>query len=498
MNNQFAFSSLRNGQAVAEHNIPVAPEIASLLDAVAEQCREGRRLANFFGRRADHQTLKLYAVVSDDKANLLWIGAATVGTSFPSLTPRCPQAHLFEREIFEQFGCRPQGHPWLKPVRFPARPQSPPIPGGYPFFHMAGEEVHEVAVGPVHAGIIEPGHFRFQCHGEHVFHLEIQLGYQHRGVETLLEKAAPVRVPFIAESIAGDTAVGHGLASAMVWESLSGAHVSARAAALRAVALELERLANHVGDLGALGADIGFVPGSAYFGRLRGEFLNMLMELTGNRYGRCFVRPGGVTFDLPETMAESFLKRMKNAQKELKDVADLFFDTPSVFERLDGVGAVPLDACRELGLVGPAARACGQDYDVRKDHPYGMYRFHHIPTMTADDGDVFARASIRRLEIERSLEFVLSQLDNLPQGNLRAACGPLRKQSLAIALVEGWRGEIMHTVITDEEGRITRYKITDPSFHNWMGLAMALRDQQISDFPLINKSFNLSYAGHDL
>ena len=483
---------------MAEHNIPVAPEISSLLDSVAEQCREGRRLANFFGHRTEHKDLKLYAILSDDKEGFLWIGAAMVGTSFPALTTRCPQAHLFEREIFEQFGCEPQGHPWLKPVRFPARPQSQPIPRDHPFFHMDGEEVHEVAVGPVHAGIIEPGHFRFQCHGENVFHLEIQLGYQHRGAETLLENVAPARVPFIAESIAGDTAVGHGLASAMAWESLSGARVSARAEGLRAVALELERLANHIGDLGTLGADIGFVPGSAYFGRLRGEFLNMLMELAGNRYGRCLIRSGGVTLDLPKTMADSFLKRMKKAQKELKEVADLFFDTPSVFERLDGVGSVSLNACQELGLVGPAARACGQDRDVRKDHPYGIYRFHHIPTMTADEGDVFARASIRRLEIERSLEFLISQIDNLPQGNLRAACGPLLKQSLAIALVEGWRGEIIHTVITDEKGRVTRYKITDPSFHNWMGLAMALRDQQISDFPLINKSFNLSYAGHDL
>lgn len=498
MSNRLAFTSLRNGQAIAQSQIPVAPEASALLDSIAEQCGEGRRLANFFGQRAEQGSLKLYAILSDDKEGLLWIGAAMAGDSFPSLTPRCPQAHLFEREIFEQFGCRPQGHPWLKAVRFPAGAPSQAIPGDYPFFQMEGEEVHEVAVGPVHAGIIEPGHFRFQCHGENVFHLEIQLGYQHRGVEELLEKASAARVPFIAESIAGDTAVGHGLASVMAWESLAGTRVPARAEALRAIALELERLANHVGDLGALGADVGFVPASAYFGRLRGEFLNMLMELTGNRYGRGFIRPGGVVFDLPEIMAQSFLKRMGKAQKELKEVADLFFDTPSVFERLDGVGAVSLKAAQELGLVGPAARACGADYDVRKDHPYGIYRFQHIPAMTADEGDVFARASIRRLEIERSLEFLISQIGNLPQGNWRAACGALQKQGVAVALIEGWRGEIMHTLITDDAGRISRYKIKDPSFHNWMGLAMALRDEQISDFPLINKSFNLSYAGHDL
>ena len=266
----------------------------------------------------------------------------------------------------------------------------------------------------------------------------------------------------------------------------------------RAIALELERLANHVGDLGALAGDIGFVPAAAYFGRLRGEFLNSLLELTGNRLGRFFVRPGGVTADLPETMAERFVERLKKARKELAQVGNLFFDTPSVFERLDGVGHVSLKACQELGLVGPAARACGQDLDVRKDHPYGMYRFAHIPATTSDEGDVFARATVRRLEIKRSIAFVIAQLESLPRGELRSVCGPLKAQSVAVALVEGWRGEILHTVITDAKGGICRYKIKDPSFHNWMGLAMALRDQQISDFPLINKSFNLSYAGHDL
>ncbi len=492
------FSSLRNGQAAPLDKIPKTTDVALFMDSVAAKVQQGWRLSNLFGRRTASGNVTLTVILSDDKEGRLWIGTTEVGSNFPSLTPRCPQAHLFEREIFEQFGCEPKGHPWLKPVRFPSSPHSKTIPGDTPFFQMEGEEVHEVAVGPVHAGIIEPGHFRFQCHGERVFHLEIQLGYQHRGIETMLEKAAPARLPFIIESIAGDTVIGHSLASAMALESLSGAHVSPRAEALRGVALELERLANHVGDIGAMGADIGFVPTSAYCGRLRGNFLNMLMELSGNRHGRGLVRPGGVAFDLPPSMAESFLVQIKNTKKELDEVLDLFFETPSVFERLDGVGSVSMKTCKELGLVGPAARACGQDQDVRKDHPFGIYRFHHIPTMTAEEGDVYARATVRRFEIAHSFEFLIDQIQSLPAGAVRSVCGPLAKESLGVSLVEGWRGEIMHVVITDKEGHIARYKVKDPSFHNWTGLAMALRIQQISDFPLINKSFNLSYAGHDL
>src|SRR5207302_1771672 len=220
----------------------------------------------------------------------------------------------------------PEGHPWLKPVRYPRAAAKPaggqdvaatlsrglepgtaalPIPGAYPFFEVRGEEIHEVAVGPVHAGIIEPGHFRFQCHGEEVLHLEIQLGYQHRGAEALLEGAGPVRGVVLAESLAGDTCIGHGLAYCEALEALGGCLVPVRALILRGIALELERLANHVGDLGALGADIGFLPTAAYFGRLRGEFLNLTMELTGNRYGRGFLCPGGVRADLTAAMAEA-------------------------------------------------------------------------------------------------------------------------------------------------------------------------------------------------
>ena len=484
------FTPLRNGQVLEEEKIPVLGTVNAFTEYLGLAMAEGFRLAAYFGRRIDGQ-VKLYALLADDEDGRLWMGAAYASESFPSLASRFPQSHLFEREIHEQFGLLPVGHPWLKSVRLGA-------PDATSFFRMDGDEVHEVAVGPVHAGIIEPGHFRFQCHGENVFHLEIQLGYQHRGVESLLETLPFSRVPFVVDSIAGDTTLGHSLAWAMGWESLGGARVSARAEALRAVALELERLANHTGDLGAMSGDVAFLPSASYFGRLRGDFLNMLLELTGARLGRGFLRPGGVTDDLPAGMAEEFGKRLKVLRRDLRDAAGLFFETPSVSARLEGTGILTPETCRDLGLVGPVARACGLARDVRQDHPFGYYRFNHPPTVTVEGGDVYARAMVRWLEIERSLDFVSSQIESLPGGELRGECGPLAPDRVGVSLVEGWRGEILHVVMTDRDGKIARYKVKDPSFHNWTGLSQSLRGQSVSDFPLINKSFNLSYAGHDL
>lgn len=479
---------MRNPQAVADDAIPVAP-MPAFRDTVLRAVNGGARLSAFFGRCLQEPAVKIYALLSDDEPGTCTAVATMAQGAYPSLTPECPQAHWFERELAEQCAVTPEGHPWLKPVRDHRR---------HPFFRVTGGEMHEVAVGPVHAGIIEPGHFRFQCHGERVLHLEIQLGYQHRGVERMLAGSAEPLRPVLAESIAGDTVIGHGLAFCEAMEALGGCRISPRAQALRGVALELERLANHVGDLGALGADVGFLPAAAYFGRLRGEFLNLLMELTGSRYGRSFLRPGGVVYDLSDAQRTAFARRAARAQRDLRTFATMLFDAPSVMDRFDGTGMVSRQVSEELGFVGPAARACGSHRDVRHDHPSGIYQFAHLPVMTTDTGDVHARALIRWLEAERSLEFLLEQCGGLPEGELRVPCGRAAPNTFAFSMVEGWRGEIAHVVLTDAQGRIARYKVVDPSCHNWMALAMALRDGEISDFPLCNKSFNLSYAGHDL
>jgi Ni,Fe-hydrogenase III large subunit len=361
-----------------------------------------------------------------------------------------------------------------------------------------GEGVHEVAVGPIHAGIIEPGHFRFQCFGEEILHLEIQLGYQTRGAERLLEQAAPSRRLVVAESIAGDTAVGHVLAYCSALEALSEARVPLRAHALRGIALELERLANHTGDLAALCGDVGYQPGLSWFGRLRGVFLNLMTELAGNRFGRGLLAPGGLRRDETTELASRFEEVLQDAERDLRATARVAFENPSVLSRFETTGAVSREAAEDLGFVGPAARACGLDRDARRDHPLGIYAFVQLPVARAEGGDVKARATVRWLEVLRSLQFVREQIARLPEGAVFAAPGPLRPSSLSVALVEGWRGEIAHLAITGPSSEIVRHKVIDPSFRNWLAVALSVRGAQISDFPLCNKSFNLSYAGHDL
>ena len=495
---------LRTGGRTATAAVPVL-DVSAFRAAVCGAVAEGARLALLCATDREGGGAQVLALLARDARGTLEAVAMDLpanGLRYSSLTPDVPAAHLFERELLERHGIVPEGHPWPVPVRGEAGPsgQGTLAPERGPFYAVEGEEVHEVAVGPVHAGIIEPGHFRFECHGEDVLHLEIRLGYQHRGAVRLLESAATAspRWSVLCESLAGDSVVAHTLAATEALEALCGVFAPPRAAVLRSVALEIERLSNHVGDLGALAGDVAYLPGAAWLGALRGEFLNQLMSWTGNRYGRGLVIPGGVRFDLDEAARSALEKRVRTAGEQAKRLATLLFGTASAVGRFESTGAVSSEEAKRLGLVGVAARASGLPLDVRADHPAGAYRFAHVSPAIGDGGDVYARAFVRRLEIDASVAFILDQLSALPSGLVRAEVPPPPPSSLAVGLVEGWRGEVLHCLSTDERGKICRHAVKDPSFHNWSGLSEALRGGAISDFPLINKSFNLSYAGHDL
>ncbi len=493
MSSSTPFALLANATSLPWMNVPEWP-VQDFVQRAASELKRGARLCAWFGV-PEGDGVRLVAVIAFDADNTLAVArSAPCAGSYPALTLTHPQAHLFEREVWEQHGLNPVGHPWLKPVR----KNNGDAPANAPFFRVDGRELHEVAVGPIHAGVIEPGHFRFQCYGEEVLHLEIALGYQHRGIEEALAKGPHLATMSQMETIGGDSTIGHATSYAMVLEALAGAEPPLRAQWLRALALELERLANHTGDLGALAGDVAFLPTSASCGKLRGDFLNFTALICGNRFGRGLVRPGGCRLDLDPSRAQTLLEKLAGPLADVNVAAGWLWEANSVRARFEGIGPVLTEQATAMGLVGVSARASGLVRDVRFDHPAGWHRFAQVPVAVWPGGDVFARAKVRWLEIQRSGKFLEEQLAMPPEGEVRAENGPLAPNTLAVALVEGWRGEICHVALTNADGRFRRYKITDPSFHNWIGLALALRGQAISDFPICNKSFNLSYCGFDL
>lgn len=498
---------VRNGQPMRLADVPER-SFFEFRDDLHQRVADGGRVLSLFGMPEGSQ-VRLYAAVGYAQSATITLSTTLVGDSFPSMTPTLPQVHMFEREIAEQWGVVPTGHPWLKPVRYihSYRPgkdawgrgdNDPILPCVPQFYRVEGKDIHEVAVGPIHAGVVEPGSFRFQCFGELVYHLEVHHGYQHRGVERKLVGGPNKRTIHYMETASGDQSIGHCTAYCQALEGLSGARVPLKAQAIRGIALELERLACHTGDLGALADDVGFLPTVSYCGRLRGDWLNATAAICGNRFGRSLVVPGGVQFDVEKERAETLIKKLKVSREEVAGAVRLLFETPSVEARFEGTTPVRTEDAKALGFVGMAARMTGIEMDVRRDFPSGIFRFTQIPVSTWHSGDVLARALVRSLETERSGRFVIEQLGELPAGPIKSEVGPLAPDSIVVSLAEPWRGECCHVAITNREGKFAHYKIVDPSFHNWVGMMLALRSQAIFDFPLTNKSFNLSYCGMDL
>ena len=499
-----AFLEISNGVAVPRESIPNL-----VFDTFRQQALDiiesGGKVVQYFAYQ-DGDTVKLMAILRNDS---LLVAGCDAPDAYPALSSQQEPFHMFEREMAEQFGIRPEDHPWLKMVRYHPNFMNKPdvfnnnytddIPGNYDYYSVEGSEIHEVAVGPVHAGVIEPGHFRFNCIGERVLNLEIQLGYQHRGIETLIAQVAAKRLPLLAESIAGDTTVGHSLCMTQAVEALSAVKPDNGANIIRTIALELERIQNHVGDLGALSGDVAFLPPMNYCGRMRGDFLNMSLLLCGNRFSKGLIRPGGVRFTMDDEVRSILTERIIEIKPQVQHVIDLLFSTSSVRSRFEDCGTVSRSDAEKLGLVGPAGRACGIPYDVRRCFPSEYYSELDIPEHAENSGDVYARAKIRADETMQSIDIIQSLLKD----PVETSCvGPetlsLAPDSFVVTLNEAWRGEVSHCVLTDTLNNIIRYKIKDPSFHNWNGLSMSLRDTEISDFPLNNKSYNLSYCGFDL
>jgi len=407
--------------------------------------------------------------------------------------------HPFERDLHEQFGISYPDHPWLKPLRFPSTSPEDATIATYPFYKIDSEELHEVGVGPIHAGIIEPGHFRFICNGEQILHLEIQLGYQHRGIEKLFPGKSMLQQNILAESIAGDSVVGHTVAFANLREALCGFVPGPDIHLARTVASELERIAIHTGDLSAICTDVAYQLGSSVFGRLRTPVINTFQVWCGNRLAKGMIRAGRNPWPLDRAMADTLENLFENFEPDFNEMYQRMKTLPSVLARLERTGTVTTEQVQHIGAVGMVARTTGLTRDIRWTHPYNAYLTALHQPILKRHGDVYSRTQLRKLEVNQSIKYIRHLLQDLPDvKEFPATLPPPASDTFVVSLTEGWRGEISHAAITDAAGGLLLYKVKDPSVHNWMALALAVRNNDISDFPICNKSFNLSYCGHDL
>jgi Ni,Fe-hydrogenase III large subunit len=493
---------LTNNQSISVKAIPEL-NYEKFLDTNVSLLKESyNHCVNYYGFPY-HGRVKLICCIANDNDHVIYISSSITysGVTLPSFTAYHFSFEKFEREICENFNVHYSDHPWLKPVRYSFdRANKEQRIANYPFFNIDSEELHEVGVGPIHAGVIEPGHFRFICNGEQILHLEIQLGYQHRGVEQLfLEKKKLLQRTTLAESIAGDTVVGHTIAFANVWESLCKYKPDDDLEFARFIALEQERMAIHTGDMSAVCTDIAYQLGSSVFGRLRTPLINYFQIWCGNRLAKGLIRVGKTNFPYTREHALKLLQVFDEYEPDFIEMCRELFKLPSALARFEKTGTVTTEQVSTIGAVGMSARMSGISRDIRLSHPHGLYQqLNHQPVIKRH-GDVYSRVQIRREEIKQSMKYMRDLLAEVPaECENRSGLGASSPDTFTISLVEGWRGEICHCAITDEKGDLAHYKIKDPSHHNWLALALSVRNNEISDFPICNKSFDLSYCGCDL
>ena len=444
----------------------------------------------------------------------LILRASLVGsrTGFPSLAAELPAVNWQEREIQDWFGLEAVGHPnprrvalhdnWpdVHPLRkdFPLEYVLPPFTGEqHEYRPTLGEGVFQIPVGPVHAGIIEPGHFNFAVAGEPILYLQLRMFYKHKGVEKLFEHLPVHRAVFLAESISGDSAFSHGTAFCQAIERAAGIEVPLRARFMRSVLLELERIYNHIADIGAIATDVGFVVANAHAGRLREIVLALNEQLTGSRLLRGMVCIGGVRRDWEREQVAALRAAMDVVEREFRDLVTLIRASDSTRDRLERTGFLHPGKAQALGIVGVGGRASGVDRDVRRDHPYAAYDRVSFNVPTYQQGDVLHRVLVRMDEVKESFGLIRNLTARVPDTPHWIPGREIPPGRCALSAVEGWRGEIIHWVRTAPDNRLERCKIKDPSLNNWPALVEAVQGNIVPDFPVINKSFNLSYSGTD-
>ena len=493
-------------RAVALKDIPTVG-YAALYDDLRERLKQERyHVAHYFALPDDSQ-LRFYLILLDDEEHRIMLASFTMDyyddTALPSLTALHPAMHPFEREIAELYDVEFDSMPWNKPLRFSFdRRNRNSTMDNYPFYTIEGDSLHEVNVGPIHAGIIEPGAFRFICNGENVLHLEIALGYQHRGVEkSFAATDNRLRQTLLAESVAGDSAVSHASAFVAAVEKLAGRDADAGLVRERAVAAELERMAMHIADTGALSMDVGYQLGQVACEALRTMTINTTQAWCGNRFGKGLIRPLGTNKPLTPEKIDTIRRNVAEIRRRYDEVRQDIKSSPTLLARYEQCGVVPRADMLRIGGVGMAARASGACRDIRASHPAGVYASIPHQSIVKRHGDVMARLMVRCREVLQSadlIERLLADFTPAPNPSRPDYEAALAPESLAVGLVEGWRGVISHGGVRGAEGGIAADKGQDPSRPSWLARALAVRGEGISDFPICNKSFNLSYCGHDL